>query len=258
MTRARERGDGGGVRHRRRLDRGGGPRARARVRDPGRLPGQRQRGRAALAGRPAGPRARAPGCSTPARASAGRPAGWRPSAGCGRSAPSRWPRPSGPAAGCSGCRRWSPSSQQLPFADGAFDAAWCLGVLCTTSDKAGALRRAAPGAGRRRAGSGCWSSSPTARSRRRCRRATSSRPRPSSGGCWPTPASGWRRPRRPTSATARRSGRAGPTPSRPRWPAGTARTRRSGRRRSSPAGSAGCWPTAPCGPGSGVAVATRR
>ena len=29
--------------------------------------------------------------------------------------------------------------QQLPFADGAFDAAWCLGVLCTTSDKAGAL-----------------------------------------------------------------------------------------------------------------------
>ena len=31
------------------------------------------------------------------------------------------------------------SSQALPFADGAFDAAWCLGVLCTTSDKAGAL-----------------------------------------------------------------------------------------------------------------------
>jgi SAM-dependent methyltransferase len=30
-------------------------------------------------------------------------------------------------------------SQQLPFADGVFDAAWCLGVLCTTSDKAGAL-----------------------------------------------------------------------------------------------------------------------
>ena len=29
--------------------------------------------------------------------------------------------------------------QQLPFADGAFDAAWCLGVLCTTSDKAEAL-----------------------------------------------------------------------------------------------------------------------
>jgi SAM-dependent methyltransferase len=29
--------------------------------------------------------------------------------------------------------------QQLPFVDGAFDAAWCLGVLCTTSDKAGAL-----------------------------------------------------------------------------------------------------------------------
>jgi SAM-dependent methyltransferase len=31
------------------------------------------------------------------------------------------------------------TGQQLPFADGAFDAAWCLGVLCTTSDKAGAL-----------------------------------------------------------------------------------------------------------------------
>jgi SAM-dependent methyltransferase len=30
-------------------------------------------------------------------------------------------------------------AQQLPFADGAFDAAWCLGVLCTTSDKAAAL-----------------------------------------------------------------------------------------------------------------------
>lgn len=29
--------------------------------------------------------------------------------------------------------------QALPFADGTFDAAWCLGVLCTTSDKAGAL-----------------------------------------------------------------------------------------------------------------------
>ena len=30
-------------------------------------------------------------------------------------------------------------AQRLPFADAAFDAAWCLGVLCTTSDKAGAL-----------------------------------------------------------------------------------------------------------------------
>ena len=29
--------------------------------------------------------------------------------------------------------------QDLPFADGSFDVAWCLGVLCTTSDKAGAL-----------------------------------------------------------------------------------------------------------------------
>jgi SAM-dependent methyltransferase len=30
-------------------------------------------------------------------------------------------------------------SQQLPFPDRTFEAAWCLGVLCTTSDKAGAL-----------------------------------------------------------------------------------------------------------------------
>ena len=31
------------------------------------------------------------------------------------------------------------AAQALPFAAGTFDAAWCLGVLCTTSDKAGAL-----------------------------------------------------------------------------------------------------------------------
>ena len=41
-------------------------------------------------------------------------------------------------------------SQYLPFADASFDAAWCLGVLCTTSDKAGLLaelrRVLAPGA----------------------------------------------------------------------------------------------------------------
>ena len=30
-------------------------------------------------------------------------------------------------------------AQRLPFADASFDAAWCLGVLCTTSDKAGLL-----------------------------------------------------------------------------------------------------------------------
>jgi SAM-dependent methyltransferase len=30
-------------------------------------------------------------------------------------------------------------SQQLPFARASFDAAWCLGVLCTTSGKAGLL-----------------------------------------------------------------------------------------------------------------------
>jgi SAM-dependent methyltransferase len=31
-------------------------------------------------------------------------------------------------------------AQALPFADASFDAAWCLGVLCTTSDKLPALR----------------------------------------------------------------------------------------------------------------------
>jgi SAM-dependent methyltransferase len=30
-------------------------------------------------------------------------------------------------------------SQRLPFADASFDAAWCLGVLCTTSGKTGLL-----------------------------------------------------------------------------------------------------------------------
>jgi SAM-dependent methyltransferase len=41
--------------------------------------------------------------------------------------------------------------QQLPFADGAFEAAWCLGVLCTTSDKGealGELRRVLADGGR--------------------------------------------------------------------------------------------------------------
>ncbi|MFD2091595.1 class I SAM-dependent methyltransferase [Blastococcus deserti] len=31
-------------------------------------------------------------------------------------------------------------SQRLPFAGASFDASWCLGVLCTTPDKAGLLR----------------------------------------------------------------------------------------------------------------------
>ncbi|HEX4429161.1 MAG TPA: class I SAM-dependent methyltransferase [Frankiaceae bacterium] len=30
-------------------------------------------------------------------------------------------------------------SQSLPFPDGTFDAAWCLGVLCTTAEKSGLL-----------------------------------------------------------------------------------------------------------------------
>lgn len=42
-------------------------------------------------------------------------------------------------------------AQQLPFAAGSFDAAWCLGVLCTTVDKAavlGELRRVLSAQGR--------------------------------------------------------------------------------------------------------------
>ena len=30
-------------------------------------------------------------------------------------------------------------SQALPFVDATFDSAWCLGVLCTTTDKSGVL-----------------------------------------------------------------------------------------------------------------------
>jgi SAM-dependent methyltransferase len=43
------------------------------------------------------------------------------------------------------------AAQALPFADRSFDAAWCLGVLCTLSDKAaalGELRRVLDGGGR--------------------------------------------------------------------------------------------------------------
>jgi SAM-dependent methyltransferase len=43
------------------------------------------------------------------------------------------------------------AAQALPFAAGAFDAAWCLGVLCTTAEKAAALaelRRVLVGGGR--------------------------------------------------------------------------------------------------------------
>jgi SAM-dependent methyltransferase len=42
-------------------------------------------------------------------------------------------------------------SQALPFADGSFDAAWCLGVLCTTEEKGallGELRRVLVDGGR--------------------------------------------------------------------------------------------------------------
>ena len=231
MSRARERGDGGRVRHRRRLDRGGGAGARARSTPiPAGLPGQRQRGRAALAGRRAGRSARRPGARRRRRRRRPGRAGWPPSAGCARSAPSRWRagrarRP----AGCSGCPSVVALSQALPFADGAFDAAWCLGVLCTTADKAGAAGRAAPGARRRR---------PARPAGLRRRRAPASAPArgqqlPDVGrgraGCSPRPASGSPRRPTPTWPTAPPTGRPEPAPSTPRWSAGTATTRRGPR-----------------------------
>ena len=94
------------------------------------------------------------------RRRAGR-AGWPPSAGCGRSAPSRWPPPSGPAAGCSGCRRWSPFGQQLPFADGAVRRGLVPRRPLHHVGQGGRAGRAAPGAAPTAAGSACSSSSPT-------------------------------------------------------------------------------------------------
>src|SRR3954463_1728426 len=105
--------------------------------------------------------ARAPGSSTPARAWAVRragsppPAGGRRGRGGGRAGGRGWRRVWGEpmAAGVRASRRLFglPSvvavSQQLPFADASFDAAWCLGGLCTTSDKApllAELRRVLP------------------------------------------------------------------------------------------------------------------
>jgi SAM-dependent methyltransferase len=73
-------------------------------------------------------------------------------------------------------------AQSLPFADGSFDAAWCLGVLCTTSDKAGALaelRRVLVPGGRL----GLLVFVADAPLPPPCRRGTSSRPRRSCGRC---------------------------------------------------------------------------
>ena len=107
-------------------------RARAGVRRPGRVPGQRQRGRR-CAGWPTGWSAAGPaGCSTPARASAARPAGWPPSAGCGRSAPSRWPAAVRASRRLFGLPAVVAPARRCRSPTATFDAAWCLGVLCTT------------------------------------------------------------------------------------------------------------------------------
>ncbi len=161
-------------------------------------------------------RSRRPGCSTRGRAWAARPGGWRPSAGCARSAPSPWPPPSGPARRLFGLpsvvapgpaaavrrrrlrRRLVPRRPLHDVGQGRARWASCGGCC-----------------GRRR-GSASWSSSPTPRCRRRCRRATSS---PPSGAARPARRRGLRAawtPPTPTSPTARRSGPSGPTPWTPR------------------------------------------
>jgi SAM-dependent methyltransferase len=60
------------------------------------------------------------------------------------------PDAAGAAARLFGLPSVAATGQALPFPDGSFDAAWCLGVLCTTSEKAEALeelrRVLAPGA----------------------------------------------------------------------------------------------------------------
>ena len=158
--------------------RGAGP----GVRDPGRLPGERQRGGAALAGRPA--RAR-PGEPAARRRRRGRrPAGWLAAErGCApvcaepMAAAVARRRPAvraavGRRAGAGAAvRRRRPSTPPGASASSA-----------PPSDKAGAAGRAAPGAAPPAAGWACSSSSPTAAHRHRCPRATSSRRRRSCVG----------------------------------------------------------------------------
>jgi SAM-dependent methyltransferase len=140
-------------------------------------------------------------------------------------------------------------AQWLPFADASFDAAWCLGVLCTTSDKAGLLtelrRVLVPGA---RLGLLVFV-------------ADGPLPPPlPEGNEFPSEAE-TRRLLADAGFALEATGEADlgdspeectrrGTPSTPRSSAGTARTRPTGWRRSSRGGSGGCSPTARCGPGS--------
>ena len=210
-----------------------------RVRHPGRLPGQRQRGGAALAGRPARRSRRGPGCSTPARASVGRPGGWPPSAGV---------RPvcAEPMAAAvrAGRRLFGLPSvvavgQQLPFADGVVRRRVVPRRPVHDVGQGGRARRAAPGARRRRP------ARPAGVRRRRAPAAAAAGGQrvPVGGrgapGCSPgrVPGRG-DRGRRPGDSP--RSGRSAPTPSRRRSSAGTAATRPVQQAQESPAGSAGC------------------
>ena len=146
------------------------------------LPRLRQSGEPGLAGRGAGG-AGWPGRMLDAGSGVGGPAAWlarhagltpvcaEPMRAAARASRRLFGLPAVAAAG-----------EALPFPAGTFDVAWCLGVLDTAGDRAGAAGRAAPGARPRTAGSACSPSSPPVRCRRRCPRATTSPPRPS----WPS------------------------------------------------------------------------
>ena len=92
-------------------------------------------GRRAAAGR-RGRRRRRPGCLRRPAASVCAPVLVEPMLGACRAARRLFGFPDRrPAAG-----------DRLPLATGSVDAAWCLGVLCTTEPKGALLARAAPGA----------------------------------------------------------------------------------------------------------------
>ena len=187
---------------------------------------------------------RATGCSTPAPGSAARPAGWPPSAGCARSAPSRWRPPCTPAGRCSGCPRGRarPGAAVRRRLRSTRPGAW---ASCAPPRRRRRAGRAAPGAGRRRP------ARPAGLRRRRAAAPAAARgqqfpPRPRCAAA-PGPASRHRRRRGPGRQPTRMEG------------AGRRRRRRGGARGTAtiPAvgeaqeqgGSAGCSPPARCGPG---------
>ena len=189
-----------------------------------------------------------------ARASAGPRAGWRPSGAvrpvCAEPMAAAVPAR---AAGCSGCPRWSRSAQELPFADGVVRRGLVpRRPVHDTPTRRGALtelRRVLADGGRLGllvfvADGPLPPPLPEGNDvPLRGRAARPARRRRVHGSQATTDADLADSPPEWTS---------GPTPSRPRSPVGTATTPRSGRRRSSPAGSAGCSRPASSGPGSAL------